>query len=84
MTEGVAARPDDELLVEPGGDLSAEDVRAFEEVLVLDFGGQYSQLIARRLRECGVFAELLPHDTDIDRIRLRKPDDFASGIDIES
>ena len=44
-----------------------------EEVLVLDFGGQYSQLIARRLRECGVFAELLPHDADIDRIKLRAP-----------
>ena len=40
-----------------------------EEVLVLDFGGQYSQLIARRLRECGVFAELLPHDVDLERIR---------------
>ena len=44
-----------------------------EEVLVLDFGGQYSQLIARRLRECGVFAELLPHDADLDRIRKRDP-----------
>jgi len=44
-----------------------------EEVLVLDFGGQYSQLIARRLRECGVFAELLPHDVDLDRIRARAP-----------
>ena len=31
---------------------------------MLDFGGQYSQLIARRIRECGVFAELLPHDID--------------------
>src|SRR5215813_9987848 len=46
---------------------------ASEEVLVLDFGGQYSQLIARRIRECGVFSELLPHDIPIERIRERGP-----------
>jgi GMP synthase (glutamine-hydrolysing) len=46
---------------------------AHEEVLVLDFGGQYSQLIARRIRECGVYAELLPHDTELELIRERAP-----------
>ena len=46
---------------------------AREEVLVLDFGGQYSQLIARRIRECGVFAELLPHTIDSEHIRERRP-----------
>src|SRR4051794_21721482 len=51
----------------------ADAAQALEEVLVLDFGGQYSQLIARRIRECGVFAEMLPANTSIEKIRERKP-----------
>src|SRR5262245_62002796 len=55
------------------GELPADDVRTLEEVLALDFGGQYSQLIARGIRECGVFAELLPATTSVEKIRERAP-----------
>ncbi|MDX6581322.1 MAG: hypothetical protein QOI10_506 [Solirubrobacterales bacterium] len=70
------AAGDPALPAEPGVDQAVEVAppeTVHEEVLVLDFGGQYSQLIARRIRECGVYAELLPHDLEIERIRERSP-----------
>jgi len=47
-----------------------------EAIIVLDFGSQYSMLIARRIRECQVYCELLPHDTPWEKIAPLNPKGF--------
>ena len=44
-----------------------------QSVLVVDYGAQYAQLIARKVRECKVYSEIIPHDTSIDALRKMKP-----------
>ena len=44
-----------------------------ETVIVLDFGGQYNQLIARRVRECNVYCEIYSYKTDIEKIKEMNP-----------
>lgn len=44
-----------------------------ELVIVLDFGGQYNQLVARRVRECSVYCEIYSYKTDIEKIKAMNP-----------
>lgn len=46
---------------------------SMEKVIVIDFGGQYNQLVARRVRECNVYCEIYSYKTDIEQIRAMNP-----------
>ena len=53
-----------------------EKVITSEKIIILDFGSQYTQLIARRIRESGVYSEIHPHETSLKKIKELK----ASGV----
>ncbi len=70
-----------EIAKEISGEPSAAPAEAVsgaerEAIIVLDFGSQYSMLIARRVRECQVYCELLPHDTPWEKIAPLNPKGF--------
>lgn len=48
-------------------------MREKELILIIDFYGQYNQLIARRVRECNVYSEIVPYTTSIEKIKEKNP-----------
>lgn len=51
----------------------AKNLDDFDKIIVLDFGSQYNQLITRRIRDFGIYSELLPHDLSIEKIKEMNP-----------
>ena len=55
-----------------------------ELVIVLDFDGQYNQLVARRVRECNVYCEIYSYKTDIEKIKAMNPKGIILTGDLNS
>ena len=53
--------------------MNTKESLSAEKVIVIDFGGQYNQLVARRVRECNVYCEIYSYKTDIEQIKAMNP-----------
>lgn len=53
--------------------MTKKNLRDFDKIIVLDFGSQYNQLITRRLRDFGIYSELLSHDLSAEKIKEINP-----------
>ena len=53
--------------------MAKTNLNDFDKIIVLDFGSQYNQLITRRIRDFGIYSELLPHDLSIEKIKEMAP-----------
>ena len=65
--------------VQPKLDIKNKNI---DTILVLDFGSQYTQLIARRIRESDVYSEILPWDVDTKKIEDINPKGLSSQADL--
>ena len=57
---------------------SMENTLSQEKVIVIDFGGQYNQLVARRVRECNVYCEIYSYKTDLEQIKAMNLSDYVT------
>ena len=62
-----------EMKIQEDKGLTMENIFSQEKVIVIDFGGQYNQLVARRVRECNVYCEIYSYRTDIKQIKAMNP-----------